>query len=159
MTTREPTAAPRAPGLFLEFDRLFDQFRTGLEDVLWTPRFGGLTTTLRTGIRPALVDVKDTGREIVVQAEVPGVNKDHLEINVTDDGLELKAEVQRESEEKDQGYYFKERAQSGWYRLVPLPDRVIPDKADAELKDGVLTVRIPKREPTEEKRPRKVRVR
>ncbi len=158
MATREPTAAVRSPGLFREFDRWFDQFRAGLEDGFWTPRFGALTAP-RPGIRPALVDVKDTGKEIVVQAEVPGVNKDDLEINVTDDGLELKAEVQREREEKEQGYYFRERAQSGCYRLVPLPDRVIPDKADAELKDGVLTVRIPKKEPTEEKRPRKVRVR
>jgi HSP20 family protein len=152
LATRE--AAPKS--LWDEFDRIFANFRTGLEDFF--PRFGGLSTWAGGGTRAALVDVRDNGRDFVVQAELPGVQKEDLDIDVTPEGLEIKAQRRREQEEKEQGYYYRERAYDSWYRRLQFPAEVLPDKTEAELRDGVLTVTVPKKEPTPEKKPRKVRV-
>ncbi len=104
------------------------------------------------------VDLIDTGREYLVRADLPGVSKDDVELRATPDGIEIKAESKRQREEKEKGYYYRERSYSALQRTLPFPEEVLPDQAEASLKDGLLEVRIPKREPTPEKKPVKVRV-
>ncbi len=151
--------SPGAPkSLFGEFDRVFNEFKTGLEDFLWRPSLLPPMAVGIEGARLSPVDIKDTGKEFVLIAELPGVKKENLEIDMAGDYVEIKARAKEEKEEKDEGYYHRERASSSWYRRVPLPEEILPDMAEAELKDGVLEIRAPKKEPSAEKKLRKVRV-
>ena len=124
-----------------DMDRIFDDFRTDWESLFSVPR-----TYQGALARQPLVDLSDTGKEFVVKAEVPGINKDDLDIEVTENGIEISGESTSEKQEGDEskGYVRRERSYARFHRTLPLPEKVIPDKADAELKDGVLTVKLPK---------------
>lgn len=139
-----------------EMDSLFDGFfgRTSPERQLLP---GKTDTSLQAYKRP-LVDVYETDNEVVVSAELPGVNKDDIKINITDDSVELKAETKHETkvEDKKKGFYRFERSHSGFYRKMPLPEGAIPDKAEASYKDGVLELKMPKAE--EKKKGREIKI-
>ena len=157
---KETSLAPREAtprSLFEEFDRIFEQFRNGMEDVFWTPMLGPLALWGPAGVRQVVADLQDKGNEFVLTTELPGVSKENLDLNVTEDGVEIRAQTGRDEERKDDGYYHRERSYASWYRRLPFPAEIVPEKAEAELKDGVLTFRVPK-EPTPEKKARKVQV-
>ncbi len=150
--------ARRAPNAwFEEMDRWFDEFRRDFESRFWGP-FWPAEMETRMQVRQPLVDLADNGREFVVKAELPGVNKEDLDIRVTDDGVELKAESEREKEEKEKDYHYRERAYSSFHRTLSFPEEVLADQAEAKLKDGVLEVSVPKKQPTPKREPVKVRV-
>lgn len=159
MASRNRNAmVPREPvrSLLDEFDGMVERFRTGLED-LWTPPV--LPIVLReTGDRIPVVDLVDKGGEFVVSAEMPGVSKENVDVQITEESVEIRAQVSSEAEKEDGGYYHRERTSNAWYRRLPFPDVVAPDKAEAELKDGVLTLRVSKAQPTEARKARKVAV-
>lgn len=137
-----------------DMDRLFDDFRAQWENAFLAPRAWSTDQ-----IRQPLVDLTDNGREYVVKAEVPGLNKENLSIEITENSVEISGQtsVEQKEEDKDKGYIRRERRYSSFYRSIPLPDAVVTDKADAELKDGILTVKLPKAK-TPEKTPKKVQV-
>lgn len=144
--------------VFEEIDRWFEDVRNDLDSRFWGPsyRLGrGLATR---AVRSPALDIKDTGKELIVTAELPGVNKEDVEIHVTREGLELRAETKSEAEKDEEGYSYRERGYRSFYRSVALPAEVVPDSAKASLTDGLLEVRIPKVEPTPEARPFKVKV-
>ena len=99
------------------------------------------------------VDVQQRGNDIVVHADMPGVDKDDIRINVRDGNiLEVSAEKKIEKEEKEKGGYIRnERAYTGYYRSIMLPAPVDKSKAQASYKDGVLTVTLPMISKPEEK--------
>ena len=132
--------------VFAEMDRWLDDVRRDFGS-LWTPEAGtGLASV--AGVRVPAVDVRDEGAEFVVSAELPGVSKDDVKIQATPEGVEINAEVRGEREETDEKYFFRERTYRAYHRTVPLPAEVVADKAVADLKDGILEIRLPKREPT-----------
>ena len=141
---------------FEEMDRWFDDFRRSFEQRSWGPQGPWGETGLL--VREPLVDVIDKGSEFLVRAELPGVAKEDLDLNVTDDGIEIKAESNRSREEREKNYYFQERSYQALHRFLSFPDEVKPDLASASFKDGILAVRVPKKEPTQESKPVKVRV-
>jgi HSP20 family protein len=91
-----------------------------------------------------LADVKETDEEVVVTMDLPGMDKGDIEINVTEDTLEVKAERKAEKEEKEEEFYRKERTFARCERSLKLPAEVKADDAKASLKDGVLEVHLPK---------------
>jgi HSP20 family protein len=129
-----------------DMDRLFEDFRNEWENAFMYPR--GLATDV---VRQPLVDLSDTGKEYVVKAEMPGVSKDDLNIEVSENTIEISAESKEEKEEENKGYIRRERRYASFYRSVPLPEDILPDKANAELKEGVLTVTLPKASVPEKK--------
>ena len=133
---------------FRDVDRWFDDLRRDFDE-RWTdwPRFG---TFLGNGeaVREPKIDLQDRGAEFLVTAEIPGVSKDDVEIRATPNSLEIRAETRGEQETKDETYVFRERNYSAFYRTLPLPDEVVPEKVVATMKDGTLEVRLPKREQT-----------
>jgi len=144
-------------GWFQEMDRWFDDVRRNFLN--WGP--GSLapwTEEARLGARQPLVDLIDEGREFLVRAEMPGVSKEDVDLKVTPDGIEIRAESKRDREEKEKGYYYRERSYSALQRALSFPAEVFPDLAQARLKGGLLEVRIPKKEPTPERKPVQVRV-
>jgi len=110
------------------------------------------------GAGAGLADLLDEGREFVVKAELPGVSKEDLDIRVTEDGIELEAQTHVETEAREKEYYYRERADRAFHRALSFPDTVVPGEARATLKDGVLEVRVPRKEPAHRQEPVKVRV-
>ena len=140
-----------------DVDRWFDTFRGSFEE-----RFGGglLARWSDSGlhVREPLVDLIDKGSEFVVRAELPGVAKEDVDLTVTSDGIEIRAETNRSREEKEKNYQYRERTYQALHRVLSFPEEVKADLAAATLKDGVLEVRVPKKEPTPEPKPVKVPV-
>lgn len=143
--------SPRS--MLSEMDRPFESFRREFED-----SFGITGGWLTEGIRQPVVDLVDNEKEFVVRAELPGIDKEDLSIEIADNVVEIKGERKEEAEQKERGFLRKERHYSKFVRRLPLPEEVEADKADAELKDGVLTLKLPKVAPVE--RPtKKVKIR
>ena len=102
-----------------------------------------------------VVDIFDHGEKVVIKAELPGVDKKDIHVDVKDGILTLRGERSYENELKEENYHRKERAFGKFHRSFALPDGLNPDKIDADYKDGVLKIEIPK---PEEKKPRKIAV-
>jgi len=94
-------------------------------------------------------DVIDEGNQFRVKMDVPGIKKNEVKLNVTDNSLEVSAEHKEESEEKKKNYLRKERSQVSYYRSLPLSEKIISGKVMAKLADGVLDITMPKSKPTE----------
>jgi HSP20 family protein len=142
---------------FEDVDRWFDSLRRDFEDRFWGRSLGRVEGS-DLAIREPLVDLIDQGSEFVVRAELPGVSKEDIDLNVTSDGIQIRAKADRSREEKEKDYYFQERTYQAYERALSFPQEVKADLASATLKDGVLEVRIPKRQPTPESKPVKVPV-
>jgi HSP20 family protein len=89
------------------------------------------------------VDVRERDGKIEVVAELPGIKKEDVRLEVRDEGLILEGEKHDEREETSQGIHRVERSYGHFYRMIPLPQGAQADQAKAEFKDGLLTVRIP----------------
>src|SRR5574342_1338211 len=99
------------------------------------------------------VDIYESGDDIVVKAEVPGIDKGEVAVEVKDGILTLRGERRFEKEEKEENYHRIERSYGTFVRSFGLPSSVDPEKVRAALKEGVLEVRIGKKE---QAKPRKV---
>lgn len=123
-----------------EMDRLFEDF------------FERSPFHFRTsGSWEPSVEVADTKDTIVVKAQVPGISKDNLQVNITADAITLKGELKEEEKKEDKNYSRQEIRYGAFLRTVPLPAAVQADKATAQLKDGVLEITLPKSEPAKVK--------
>lgn len=89
------------------------------------------------------VEVLEKGDKLLVRAEIPGVSKDDVSIDLTDDLLTIQGERGQESEDRGEGYYRSERSYGRFVRSIPLPEGVDTDKADAKFRDGVLEITLP----------------
>jgi len=101
------------------------------------------------------VDIEETDKEIVVKADLPGVEAKDVEISVSDGVLTMKGEKKEEREEKKKNYHCVERYVGKFYREIALPPSADPDKIAATTNKGVITVTIPKKP---EAQPKKINV-
>ena len=136
---------------------MFDSFRTDFDDIFW-PWTGtsGLTTYAQRRTPP--MDIVDMGDHYEMRLEMPGIPKDNVDIQVTHNGIEIKAECDDIKEEKGKNWLRRECSGMSFYRAVELPEELNTENVNAELKDGILTVSIPKLEPTPEQKPKKVKI-
>ncbi|MEM4201780.1 MAG: Hsp20/alpha crystallin family protein, partial [Candidatus Hadarchaeum sp.] len=95
-----------------------------------------------------LVDLIDENDNITIRAELPGVNKEDIKLNVTDDSLELKVLRKKEASSETAGAQRVERSYEGFYRYLQFPCKVVPERATATYNNGILEVKIPKTEKT-----------
>jgi HSP20 family protein len=98
------------------------------------------------GQQSLALDVSETEKDVVVRASLPGFTRDQVSVDVHNDVLTISAQREDESEEKGERFHVRERRFGSASRAVTLPAPVNDDKAKAELKDGVLTLTIPKHE-------------
>jgi len=128
-----------------EVDRLFEDFQVGS----WRSPFAGGLFDIppiwrgETGKAPA-VDVVDTDKAYEITAELPGMNESDIDVKFSDGTLTIKGEKRDEKEEKKKGYYLSERRYGSFQRSFGVPDGVDVDKIEANFKNGVLTVTLPK---------------
>lgn len=123
-----------------DMDRWFeDFFRRPLSSIM--PRF----PMEEAEFSPA-VDVYEEGKDVVVKAELPGMKKEDIEINLTRDTITLSGEKKQEKKTEKKGYYRYESSYGSFRRSMDLPVDVQTDKVKASFKDGVLEIRMPKTE-------------
>jgi HSP20 family protein len=96
------------------------------------------------GIAAPAVEVAESDGDVTVKMEVPGVEKEQINLTVSDDTLMVRGETRKETEEKKKNYYRQEIRYGSFQRAVPLPVEVDASKAKAELKSGMLKVTLPK---------------
>ena len=97
------------------------------------------------------LDVSETKNEIVVKAEVPGMDPKDIDISLSNGTLTIKGEKKQEREEKEEDYHLVERSYGSFMRSIMLPTEVKQDKINASYKNGVLKVILPKSEEAKKK--------
>ena len=107
---------------------------------------------IRSGAWVPPVDIYETEQNIVLKAELPGVDPKDVEATVHEGTLYLKGERKYEKEVKEENYHHVERAYGSFARSFELPASVDADKVQAEFKDGILTLTMPKKEEAKAKR-------
>ncbi len=138
-------AAPtRALRPFEEMDRLFDQFLRRNWMRPWHLDWPALPELSLPELKAPKVDVLDREGEIVVKAEIPGVDKKDIDISVGEDSVSIKGETRKEEKEEKGDYYRCEISSGSFSRSIPLPTAVDGTKATASFKDGVLELTLPK---------------
>lgn len=126
-----------------EIDRLFEDFFSGFPAVSGREGEGWPITPE--------IDIRETDKEIEVTAELPGVEEKDLDLRIDEAGLTISGEKQEEEESKEGNYYRTERRYGSFMRTVPLTAEVDADNAEANFKNGVLHIKLPKLAESEEK--------
>lgn len=141
LTTRSrltPSRAEDGPfrSLWRDMDRLFDKFAHDY--------FPHSLARERAGAIMPAIDIKESEKEITVTAELPGMDEKDVDVSVSGGALTIRGEKKEEKEEKEENFYRMERSFGSFNRSISLPDGLDIDKAVADFKKGVLTVRIPR---------------
>jgi len=147
-------ATRRPLDLAQEFDRVFESFRSDFEDLLWPSErsINRLFSMPTVEVRVPQVDLEDRGKDFRLVAEMPGFKKEDVNIQVTDDSVEIEGIVGWKYDDKTKEYICKERECESFYRMITLPEEVKTDNIEANLKDGVLEVVLPKKTPKQKKK-------
>ena len=117
-----------------EMDDMFESFlvqRPGNELAAWAPR-------------APLSEIEDKGDAFVLKAELPGMDKEEIRVEVGQDSVTISAEHKAEKQEGKKNYFFSERTYAGYKRSFALPAEINPDQVDAEYKNGILTLTMKK---------------
>ena len=114
----------RSPALF---NREFFPFDAEFKDFEWMPQ----------------IEVLQTNGDLMVKADLPGLTKDDVKVELTDEALIISGERKEEKEEKREGFYRSERNYGRFYRQIPLPEGAKTEKATATFTNGVLEVKLP----------------
>ena len=145
---QELQKAPPARALspFDEMDRMFDQyFRRGVMRP-WRFEWPSFPELALPEKKLPKVDVVDREAEVVIKAEIPGVEKKDLDISVGEDSVTIKGSTRHEEKEEKGDYYRREISSGAFLRTVALPAIVDGSKAKASFKDGMLELTLPKTE-------------
>ncbi|NLB26211.1 MAG: Hsp20/alpha crystallin family protein [Bacteroidales bacterium] len=101
------------------------------------------------------IDLKETDTDVVVKAELPGVDPDEVDVSIMEGVLVIKGEHKEEKEEKEANYYSRELRYGSFSRSINLPAAINAEKAEAVFENGILTLTLPK---TEEAKPKQIKV-
>lgn len=147
---KEQTVARRQPPDFLAplfpFERSF-----GLSPFGWMREltremdrvFRGLAPSMEDGAWAPAIDVQQCNGTLTLTAELPGLKKDEVKVEVTDDALIIEGDRKREHKEDHEGFHRWERSYGHFYRSIALPEGAKTDQVKAELSDGILKVSLP----------------
>jgi HSP20 family protein len=166
---RKTTVSPATPGTSMVkrreqeglergIDDIFGEFRKSFDDLMqpFFPIAYDIEQEITLPTRYAQVDLIDNGDSYTVNAELPGFTKDQVDVQINKDGVAIKAECKEEKENKRKNYLHRERAYSSMQRFIAFPEEVDPAKVDGSMKEGVLELKVPKKEQKPEEKPRKV---
>ncbi len=138
----------------VRMEEMFDEFfRKPMGRTMWPelPRMFAEAEPTPT------VDIYEAGDDIIVKSDLPGIAKEDIEVNLTDDTITISGEKKKEEKIEKKDYFRLERAYGSFKRSFALPAEVQTTKAVATFKDGVLEVKIPKSE-TAKKKERKIKI-
>lgn len=136
------------------FDELFDNFRQDMEDTFFAPFINPLRSAgIKQGIesietRIPLCDILDKGDRYLISLEVPGIQKDKIEVKATNEYITISGIEERRNEKEDGNYVLKERTYRSFSRRIPFSENIIPTEIGATVENGILKIEIPKQKPT-----------
>jgi HSP20 family protein len=135
------------------FNRLLEEFG----GYMWDP-FRGFEWPIEYELptRIPYVDVVDSGSEYVVKAELPGLKKENVQIEVETNEVSITARSEVETEERGKTYLHRERAFSTFRRRIGFGESIDTEKASASMAEGVLEIKLPKLEPMPKKKSKKI---
>ena len=114
-----------------DFDQMFESFRKDFEHAFVS------FPTISSTVMPKIVtrcDLVDDGNKLVAKIDLPGINKKDVNLNITENSLEVLAEHKDRIEEKQKNFLRKERSEVQYYRTLPLPEKIIPEKGKSSVK-------------------------
>ena len=141
---------------WLDIDKSIENLRKDMEKAFAS--FPSVQFPSMPKLAQTSCDVIDEGKQFRVKMDVPGVKKNEINLEVTDNALEISAEHKEESEEKKKNYLRKERSQVSYFRTLPLAENVVANKVRAKLTDGVLDITLPKSQPTKVSKKKSIQV-
>jgi HSP20 family protein len=120
-----------------EMDRMFEDFGVGRR---WTQPW-----SRQTGAEMWAPDVEvfQKNDELTIRADLPGLKREEVTVDITDSDVCIRGERKHEREEEREGYYRSERSYGSFSRVIPLPEGAISDQAKASFRDGVLEITMP----------------
>jgi HSP20 family protein len=136
------------------FDEVFDNFRQDMEDAFFTPFINPLRTfgTSRNmdliETRIPLCDISDKGDKYTISLEVPGIQKDKMEVKATEEYMTISGIDEKKNEAEEDNYVLRERTYRSFSRKIPFPENIVPSKVDATVENGILKIEVPKQKPT-----------
>jgi HSP20 family protein len=159
VTPGSSLASWRSPSLFeREFDTIFDDFRRSF-DLMMRPYYPMETRMHEPGMMPiryAPLDLIDEGDHYSIHAELPGFTRENVDVRIDNDGMSIHAKKESAKEDRKKNYLHRERVYSAYERSVTFPEEVDPAKAEGMMKNGILELKVPKKEPKPETKPRKI---
>ena len=151
--TKSGKIAKREDKPLAYLDDIFENFRKEMESALRPWQSGFRFPSLFDGeTRLPLCDMADRGDRYELQVEVPGIEKDKIDIKAMGNSVEISAEKSEKTEEKRKDYIYSERSHRSFYRKIPVPEEIVPSKIDAKMNNGILVVKLPKKNPTKSKK-------
>lgn len=150
--SREDSALPAVRDPFNGMFSLRDAMDKLFDESFWSP-FGLVEGGRGRGLSTFIprVDVSETDKEVKIRADIPGIDPDKVNIEVTEDSLALSGSVEKSSEEKGENFYRMERQAGQFSREFVLPSKINPDSVEAKAKNGTITITL-KKQPSEQKR-------
>lgn len=122
-----------------QMDRWFSRFGLGGS---WGSPFTSMSRAAAAADWTPAVDAFQRGNEFVIRADVPGMNRNDLLVEIGDDSITIRGERKHDEHREDEGIYWSERNYGEFYRVVPLPPGAIADSAKAKFSSGVLEITI-----------------
>jgi len=140
-------------------DDVFTNFRKEIENATkpWSTGLG-LPFLFDLTERVPLCDLADRGDHYELHVEVPGIEKDKINVKATINAVEISTERSKESEEKRKDYVYSERSSSSFYRMIPVPEQIVPSKINAKVNNGILTIELPKNHSLKNQRTTRVEI-
>ena len=126
-----------------EMDRLFGDFAFGSNLATGFGREFGRLADLQGSMWLPQVESFEREGKLIVRADLPGLSKDDINVEIADDAIKIRGERRQEKEENEEGYYRSERSYGSFYREIPLPSGVNRDQANASFSNGVLEITMP----------------
>ncbi len=150
----------REPDLY--FDSIHNELNNFLRDTIINPAFSHQLTMKKTSTWRPAVEIKQSEKEYTVKVQLPGVKKDDIEVELDNDFMTITAEIEEEKDEKEQKeknmkYHTCEFRYGKYKRTISFDQPVRIDEADAQYKNGVLTIMLPKQQ-VEEAKTRKLEI-
>ncbi|MBX7146071.1 MAG: Hsp20/alpha crystallin family protein [Alphaproteobacteria bacterium] len=128
-----------------EMNKLFSDFFSDISLPSWFNR-----NENSFSIIPA-IDVVENNKEFKITVELPGMDAKDVQVNCSEGYVTIKGEKKQENKEEHEGYFRQERSYGSFHRAVTLPDIANLDKAEANFKNGILTLSVPKKVGTQTK--------
>lgn len=141
---------------WFDIDKSIENFRKDMEKAFSS--FPSMHFPSMPKMAQTSCDVIDEGNQFRVKMDVPGVKKNEIKLEVTDNSLVVSAEHKEESEEKKKNYLTKERSHVSYFRTLPMSENVVSGKVKAKLTDGVLDITLPKSNPTKVSKKKSIQV-
>ncbi len=145
----------RESEIWMDFDRAFKRFRRDFERTLWPHEHSwteAMPSMMDMETSIPYIDLEDKGEYFVLSAEAPGFKKDEIDINICGNSVEISGCKESKIDEKNKTYVRKERMSESFYRTLSLPEEIKYEEVSADLKDGILEIMLPKKNPVQRKK-------